>query len=313
VSVLKINLTYQCTAACDHCRFGCTPAPRDAIPYDLAADCMVGLKEFNDLRLVVLLGGEPGLVPELTWSLASRARQLGLTVRVETNASWAVSPEAARAFLKPLCRRQAHVCFSVDGFHERFVPLARVEQAMKVCDELGGSYSVEAAYLDRKADHAVDRRTEEILQDLERRAGHPLKIYRGPVIFSGRAAEGLAPLVAPGRGVPDVTCQAVPWWSKGDLSTLELIILDARGNLSKGCGIIFGNVRRQGLEQILKTYDAEAHPIFSTLLRSGPLSLAREAESLGYKLKADYADRCHLCHEARSILQSKYPQYLTSF
>jgi hypothetical protein len=313
VSVLKIHLTYQCTAACDHCRFGCTPAPREAVAYDLAAGCLEALKEANDLRLVVLMGGEPARVPELTWGLASRARQLGLGVRVETNASWAVSAEAAREFLKPLCRRQAHICFSVDAFHERFIPLERVQQALKVCDELGGSYSLEAAYLDRQGRHDADRRTDEILHDLQQRAGHPLKIYRGPVIFSGRAAECLAPLVAAGRGVPTEPCQAVPWWSKGDLRTLELIILDARGNLSKGCGIVFGNVRREPLGQILKTYDADAHPIFSTLLRSGPLGLAREAESLGYRLRADYADRCHLCWEAQSVLRGTYPQYLTAF
>ena len=313
MSTLKIHLTYQCTGACDHCRFRCTPAPREVIDGDLALDCIRTLKDIHGLATVVLMGGEPGLFPELTWRLASAARGLGIGVRVETNASWAVSPDAARRFLQPLCREQVRICFSLDAFHEPFVPLDRIEQAIRVCDELGGSYSFEAAYLDRNARPPVDVRTDEIIHGAEARAGHPLKVYRGPVIFHGRAAERLAPLVAQGRGVPSEPCQTVPWWSKGHLRTLDLITLDPRANLSKGCGILFGNVRQTPLETILKTYDAERHPIFSVLLTSGPLGLARQAQALGYQLKADYADRCHLCQEARAVLRTKYPEYLIDF
>ncbi|MCJ7544368.1 MAG: hypothetical protein MUP47_07355 [Phycisphaerae bacterium] len=313
MSTLKIHLTYQCTGACDHCRFACQQTPREVIDGDLALDCIRTLKKIHALDTVVLLGGEPGLFPQVTWRLASGARELDTTVRVETNASWAVSAAAARQFLEPLCREHAHVCFSLDAFHERFIPPERVEQAVKVCDELGGSYSFEAAYLDRKARPAVDVRTDEIIAGLEARAGHALKVYRGPVIFCGRAAERLAPLVAKGRGVPGETCQAVPWWAKGHLRTLDLITLDPRGDLSKGCGIVFGNVRQTPLEEVLKTYDAEKHPIFSVLLESGPLGLARQAEALGYRPKDDYADRCHLCEEARAVLQAKYPEYLIPY
>ena len=61
---------------------------------------------------------------------------------------------------------------------------------------------------------------------------------------------------------------------------------------------------------VLATYDATQHPIFSTLLELGPLGLAREAQAFGYVLKADYADKCHLCQEACQVLLSKYPAYL---
>jgi hypothetical protein len=64
------------------------------------------------------------------------------------------------------------------------------------------------------------------------------------------------------------------------------------------------------VDAVLAAYDAAQHPIFSTLLTSGPLGLAREAQALGYVLKADYADKCHLCQEARQVLRPKYPQYL---
>jgi hypothetical protein len=91
---------------------------------------------------------------------------------------------------------------------------------------------------------------------------------------------------------------------------LELLELDPDGYLSKGCGIAIANIRQTPVGTVLAAYDAARHPIFSTLLESGPLGLAREAEAFGYVLKTDYADKCHLCQEARQVLLSKYPAYL---
>jgi hypothetical protein len=87
-------------------------------------------------------------------------------------------------------------------------------------------------------------------------------------------------------------------------------MLDPDGYLSKGCGIAIANVHQTPVQEVLATYDATQHPIFSRLLTSGPLGLAREAQALGYVLKADYADRCHLCQEARQFLLRKYPEFL---
>jgi len=96
----------------------------------------------------------------------------------------------------------------------------------------------------------------------------------------------------------------------GDLDTLDLLILDAEGYLSKGCGIAIGRVRTRPVKAVLDDFDARAHPIFRTLLETGPLGLAREAEALGYVLKSDYADKCHLCQEARQLLRPLYTEHL---
>jgi len=136
------------------------------------------------------------------------------------------------------------------------------------------------------------------------------RVYRGTLLYNGRAAKRLAPLVAPGRGIPTQICDQVPWWPNGHLKTLELLILDPDGYLSKGCGIAVANIRQTPVGTALATYDAARHPIYSTLLSSGPLGLAREAEAFGYELRADYADKCHLCQEAREVLLTKYPAYL---
>lgn len=313
MSTLKIHLTYQCTAQCMHCRFGCDPSPQPVIDPDLALTCVRALRARNDLQLVVLMGGEPGLFPELTHGLAAACVDLGVAVRVETNAFWASGEAEARQFLAPLYALGASVMFSLDAFHEPYITLDRVERALRVSAELGGQHNLEMAYLDlaRRA-HPSDRRSDALLAELEGRLGRSpcCRTYQGNVFYNGRAARSLAGRVSEGRGVPTETCDRVPWWMDGELDTLDLLILDAYGYLSKGCGIAIGRVGPRSVDAILAGFDAREHPIFRTLLETGPLGLAREAEALGYVLKPDYADRCHLCQEARQVLRPMYGEVL---
>jgi hypothetical protein len=311
MSTLKVHLTYGCTAQCDHCRFRCSRGSGPAIDYQTVIECVEALKRLNQLEWVVLMGGEPGLFPELTHRLAAEIAAMGLVVRVETNAAWATNDEAAHRFLAPLYAHGASVMYSLDAWHERFVPPERVTRAARTSERLGGDYCLESAFLDHTAcSHERDQRTNALLADFERQVETEPKVYRGTILYNGRASERLAPLVAAGRGVPSQVCDRVPWWYHSEIETTELLMLDPDGYLSKGCGIAIANVQQTPVEEVLATYDATRHPIFSTLLTSGPLGLAREAQVFGYVLKADYADRCHLCQEARQFLLHKYPDYL---
>ncbi len=313
MSVLKIHLTYQCSAQCDHCHLRAGRRPAPAIPYDLAMATITDLQQLNGLNYVVLLGGEPGLYPHLTHALAAAIHELGMGVRVETNASWATDEAAAESFLVPLCAAQAQVMLSVDAFHEPYISLDCVERAIRALDRLKGDCVIEVPYLDYpEGRNALDARTNALLRELEARLGRtpPARTYKGRVYFKGRAAHALAHLVAKGRGVPGEVCDVVPWWSNGSQRTLDLLGLDPEGYLSKECGIAIGNVRQQTVAQIVRSFDAETHPLLSTLIHRGPLGLAEEARELGYRLKPDYADKCHLCQEAREYLRAKYPEYL---
>jgi len=314
MSVLKIHMTYQCSAECDHCRFKCLRQRGAVIEHDLAMKCIKALKEMNGLELVVLMGGEPGLFPKLTHQLAVSINKLGLAVRIETNGFWAKTKESAREFLEPLYAENASVMFSLDCWHEGFIAVERVENAIRVSDELGGAFNLEVAYLEGPgADNEKDRRTDELIKDMQKRLGKTLasNMSQGPIFFNGRAADKLASLVCEGRGVPEDICDKVPWWLDGELETLKLLILDADGYLSKGCGIAMGNIKNESTESILQSFDAKKHPVFSTLLAEGPAGLAKEAAALGYVMKKDYADKCQLCQEAREYLREKnrYSEY----
>jgi hypothetical protein len=338
MSVLKIHTTYRCTATCAHCHLRAgRDRPARSISYDLTLSTVQELKRLNNLELVVFLGGEPGLYPELLHRLAASIHSLGVGLRVETNASWAVNRAAAKNFLEPLVATKTQVMFSIDGFHEPYVDPARVVKAIGVMVELGGSWNIEIPYLEfASRDNPHDRRTlwlrDEALKNIEHNTGISLNpeivsfeegqfsvrlfsqpnahLVEGRVYFKGRAAHTLAPLVAEGHGVPSEVCDSVPWWSNGSQSTTELLALDPAGYISKECGIVIGNVEQNSIADILKSFNASQHPIISTLINAGPLGLARAAGELGYVMKADYADKCHLCQEAREVLRVKYPEFL---
>ena len=202
--------------------------------------------------------------------------------------------------------------FSLDAWSEPYVPPERVTRAVLISEMLGGYYCLESAYLDYPVcEHPGDRHTNQLLANLERQLGKmPGEIHRGTILYNGRAAERLSGLVSSGRGIPTGLCDRAPWWSNSELETLDLLELDPDGYLSKGCGIAFANIHKTPIAEILDNYDASRHPIFSILIESGPLGLAYEAEAFGYVLKTDYADKCHLCQEAREYLREKYPDYL---
>ena len=313
LSVLKIDMTYQCAAECEHCRFRCTVDSQPVIDHDMAVECMRVLREVNDLQLVVVMGGEPGLYPGRMLALVRAARDLGTATRVETNCFWATSDDVAREFLSPLVEMGAQLAFSLDAFHEPYVPLERSARAMRIANELGGDCGIETGLLDfEHRDNPFDQRSRQMVEELNDRLGGPhyRYHYQGPLFFAGRSADRLAGLVSPGRGIPQEPCKHVPWWMDGAQDTLELLSLDPDGYISKGCGIAIGNVRSAPLREILKSHDIHEHPILGRLFDRGPIALVEIAAEFGFALQSDYADRCHLCQEVREVLRPKYPDIL---
>lgn len=311
MSVLKIHLTYACTASCDHCRFNCTCNDGATIAPDLVIDCVNTLKKRNGLQLVILMGGEPGMFPKLTESLTVEISKIGVDVRIETNASWATDDESAMRFLEPIYRCNASLMLSLDAWHEPYIPFDRVMRAINISEKFGGRYCLEAAYLEYPACwHEKDKRTMAMLKEAMAQVGKVPEVYQGTMLFNGRAARKLAHLVSAGRGIPNETCTKVPWWFNGELDTIELLELDPYGNLSKGCGISIGNIKKKSLVSIIEDYDARKNPVFAALMTGGPLALAIEAQKYGYCLKKNYADKCHLCQESREALLTRYPEIL---
>ena len=308
---LKINLFYKCTAVCAHCRFSCT-MEQEAVPdYETPYAAAKQLKENFGLDRAVVLGGEPSIFAAQTQELLHRLSVLGVGTRLETNACWAASPEAAEAFLKPLQESRTRVMLSLDGFHTPYVPYENVVNAVRMCHALEIPFTLEIPYLDlKRKTHPIDLETRHLAARIQKQIPFKIPVCEENVIFISRAAYTFGSEFAAGRGLPAGPCVRVPWWGDSEINSTDLLILEPGGWLTKGCGIAIGNVLEQDLIAMLCAYDAEKHPIFSVLLREGPLGLARMAEKFGFRMQADYADQCHLCHAARQWLKSEFPSIL---
>lgn len=137
-TTLSLITTHQCTAACDHCCFSCSPQIKDFLPIDLARKAIAGAKEFGTFKVVVFSGGECFLLKKNLDELVSYSNSLGFRTRCVTNAYWATSVKNATSRLTTLIDAGLNeINFSTGPFHQQYVPLSRVINACKASAALG--------------------------------------------------------------------------------------------------------------------------------------------------------------------------------
>jgi len=124
---LTLLVTYQCTAACSQCCFGCTPEKKGRIPQDRILSYIDQAAQFGTVLNVVFSGGECFLLGDDLVEAVGRATAHGLSTRCVTNAYWAVTLEAAQKRLQPLVDAGLReINISTGDFHLEYVPADRV-------------------------------------------------------------------------------------------------------------------------------------------------------------------------------------------
>ena len=166
---LSLITTHRCTAACDHCCFGCTPdIPMSrSIPVERMRGLIDEAATMPSMKVVVFTGGECFLFGRDLVELVGRATDRGLATRCVTNGYWARTRKAARKRLGEL--REAglgELNLSTGSFHARYVPAERIVHAAAVAVELGLGTLVNAEVY-AESDFDIDAITEH-----EELAGH---------------------------------------------------------------------------------------------------------------------------------------------
>ena len=136
--ILSLITTHQCTAACDHCCFGCSPRVTKAIPVARLHTLIDEAARIPSFEMVGFTGGECFLLGKHLDALVARAHGHGLRTRVVTNGYWAVNALAAKrriASLRDAGLDEAH--FSTGAFHARYVPVERVLHAARAAAAAG--------------------------------------------------------------------------------------------------------------------------------------------------------------------------------
>jgi hypothetical protein len=136
--VLAFITTRRCTAACEHCCFGCSPTASDSIPVERMHGLIDEATRIASLRRIVFTGGECFLLGHDLVALVAHANEMNFATRVITNGYWAVNERAAGARIAPLrAAGLSEMMLSTGTFHQRFVPVARVITAARAAAEAG--------------------------------------------------------------------------------------------------------------------------------------------------------------------------------
>lgn len=288
LSGLHLLLTYQCNYECDHCFVWGSPSQRGTMTMAQVRDILRQARELGTVAWIYLEGGEPFLYyPIMVWA-AREAAALEFRVGIVTNDYWATTVEDAVEWLRPLAGMVQDLTISTDLFHYDEIVSVNARNAQAAAGQLGIPVGM-----------IVCEVPEGTPGYAAQPAGEPVE--SGPIMFKGRAAVKLVEGVALQHWRSLVEC---PYETLDDPKRVHV---DCLGNLHLCQGITMGNLFERPLTELVADYDPRRHPVVGPLLEGGPAALVVQ-----YALahKEMYADACHLCYEARSLLRPRLPRVL---
>lgn len=135
---LSIITTHQCTAACDHCCFSCSPHRHNAIPVPHIHRYIEQAPEIDSFKMVVFTGGECFLLGKHLDECVGTATRNGFQSRFVSNGYWATSPAIARKRLQRLIDQGlTEANFSTGDMHSVYVPVERIKYGAIAAADMG--------------------------------------------------------------------------------------------------------------------------------------------------------------------------------
>lgn len=296
----QILVTYRCSAACRHCLV--MAGPRQDPARVSVEDAVAYGRDFQALgRGVLLAGGEALLAFHHVLRMCQALLDAGVPVGfIESNGSWCTSEALVWQRLSLL--RDAGVqgmYFSMDAFHQEFVPAERVHRGVRIAREIFGADNVYAPFPSL-----------EQARELERVAADPERLSAASraygVHYIGRAADALAPLAdpVPLEALVQENCRA-----DLDIDSLAEVQVDPFGFVRPDwCpGVNLGNTRHARVLDLVRTERVRQDPLLRDLMEGGPAALIPLARRHGITPEPCYASKCHLCFALRRQLVEHLP------
>jgi len=288
LSGLHLLLTYECNYACNHCFVWGGPSQTGTMTVETIEHILGEAGALGTIDWIYFEGGEAFLHYPLLTTGIRLAKELGYKVGSVSNAYWATTDADALEWLQPLASSLDELSISSDAYHGSDEGVNQPEIARRVATQL----NIATDFISVAAPGACDVPA----------ASGQLPAGASAVLYRGRAAEKLAPLV---EAKPWEQFTECPW---EDLRNPERVHVDPFGNLHICQGISIGNILERPLAKIMGEYDPDSHPIIGPLLVGGPAEIVRR-----YDLAHEdgYADHCHLCYQSRCALRQRFPEVLT--
>lgn len=287
LSGLHILLTYRCNLTCDHCFVWGSPRQRGTLTIEQIEQI---LRQAKDAQVdwIYFEGGEPFLYYAVMIRAIDMAYQMGFRIGVVTNAYWARTLTGAVEKLQLLAGKIDDLTISRDLYHynENMDKLA--QNVLSAAEQLKIPIGVITVAQPGESNAALSHGQIE--------TGYSAVMYRG------RAVVRLVPRV---DRMPFEQFTECP---HEDLRQPGRVHLGPFGNVHVCQGIAIGNLFETPLKEICERYKPYSHPICGPLLKGGPVTLVK---SYDLDHEPAYADACHMCYEARSVLRNRFPEVLT--
>jgi hypothetical protein len=307
ISSLGLILSYQCSNECRHCLYACSPAWKDWMDPDTLERILSGIEKHGRfLTGIHLSGGEPFLRPDLLASAVAAVSKRNLPIDyVETNAFWCRDDAKTEDILLNMKNAGLPaILVSASPFHSEFIPLDRVERAVRVGRKVFGAEGV-LLYTDffydqlRTADPKYPITFEDYLEAVGLDRAALFLSDRYGLIPNGRAALDLAPLFEQKTASAffGTACRV-------EMANPHHAHIDCYGNTITGlcAGISIGDGRN--LDSLFAGIDLEERPFLRMMAEEGVEGLFEYAvRETGYREEPDgYIAKCHLCLDIRRHL-----------
>ncbi len=299
---IEFDLTYKCSAQCRHCILVCSPKKGGLMTLEDAHTYLLEMKKLglsgSDL---IITGGEALLYFERVLEIIRCAADLDMTpVRsIQSNGSWCVNDKLTRQRLTDLHEAGLQgIYFSVDPFHNEFVPFENVQRGIAIAEEIFGRDHV-----------AVSSRNYLNAERIPTAVEYLEGVEGPPAIMTGRAAWALPDYLkkAPLDQILGKNCRGGS--NDIDPSSVWQINVDAYGCVSSWIcsGILLGNAHETPLSQILTRPLTDQPQIVQDLVAHGPGCMLGMAKKHGFQPAEGYVTKCHLCWDIRTAIHMHYP------
>lgn len=272
---------------------------------------MIVLAHEHSLNWIAFHGGEPFLFYKTLKRCIEIAHKFGQErIEVATSGYWGGNQTHAQRKLQELkIAGLSSILFSVDAFHQKFIPFHSVHTAIDAARTVGfDEIMIVSRFLDTaNSKNPFNSRTEESIERL--RLPEDFAIVRCPLEITGRASDQLTDYLRGKARYPHGKC-ILPAPKQGTLTDPKAIDIDFMGNVTLCPGLCIGNTNTTPLSRIIREYDYTRHPIIKLLAENGPHILAELPEIKGSFKQSKYVSECHLCYEARRQLRACYPEFL---
>lgn len=326
--ILGIVTTNGCTAKCAHCLMNCAPGKKEKLSFEQIRKAIDQLKkDFSNIHLITFTGGEPTLLGEDLIRAIRYCTLNSYNTKIVTNAHWATSLERAKKYIKELRDvGLTELDFSVDDFHEPFVPLKNIKNAWEACKGAGFTSVVIAnshgkknkitpAYIQKFLGEKIATDTAEFNVDATpNEDGSTYLIHEASLQKSGRAVEQLNEKKYIDIGDRDNLSCCCPWICNDP-------VLSPIGHIWACCGIHadnnpildLGNMAKESIKSILNR--ASDNIILNALHYLGPVKVCKFVESHSdIRFNGKFYTVCELCgilttnKEAIKVIRKNYEE-----